>query len=348
MPRLEKFLTNEFYVGGPALQKFEANFAKYVRAPFCVGTGNGYDALVLALKALNIGKGDEVLVPAQTFIATWLAVTAVGAKPVPVEIDKKTYGVDPTLIAHNITARTKAIIVVHLFGVPADILGIKRECSLHNLLLLEDTAQAHGATISDAPIGSHGNICCWSFYPGKNLGAFGDGGGVTSFDPDINNKIKQLSNYGSSSKYHHSLVGLNSRLDPIQALMLDFKLEFLNDDIMRRREIAQRYIENINHRLLQLPCKKLLESSSFHIFPLLVYDHRAELKRYLLTKGVETVVHYPLTPYLQECYEDLNIKLGSFPVAESLSQQELSLPISPFLKDDQIDFVIEKLNEWYP
>jgi dTDP-4-amino-4,6-dideoxygalactose transaminase len=343
---MQEFLSNSFYIGGEAVKSFEDKFKNYIGAPFCSGVGNGLDAISIALKALGIGPGDEVLVPAQTFIATWMAVSLNGAIPVPVDISLKNFAIDPMELEKHVTPSTKAVILVHLFGMPADLKKIKNFCGAYGLHLIEDAAQAHGSLFQGKKIGSHGNLCCWSFYPGKNLGAFGDAGGITGFDEEIMLRVAKISNYGSRTKYNHELLGVNSRLDGLQAKLLELKIDHLNNDNLKRKSIAKLYIENISNRNLHLPKVEFLDTSSFHIFPLLVNNNRDFLKHYLMERGVETNIHYPFPPYLNACYQALGYRNGSFPNAEKIANEELSLPISPFTTFDEALYIVDMLNEW--
>ena len=250
------------------VEKFETNWAKYCGVPHCVGVGNGFDALVLALKALDIGHGDEVLVPAHTFFATWSAVSTVGAVPVPIDVFQDTFNIDAERLELSITNKTKAIIAVHLYGQSADLEKIQNVCANNNLFLIEDAAQAHGVAYKNKKIGGHGDIVCWSFYPGKNLGAFGDGGAVTTNNQDLATKIRCLSNYGSKVKYHHDLLGINSRLDPIQAAVLDVKLKYLDTWNKRRQTIASKYIKNFVDLPVVTPLTAEFSSHVWHLFVL--------------------------------------------------------------------------------
>lgn len=330
------------FIGGKFLKEFEQNFAEYTEADYCVGVANGLDAIQLALKAMNIGHGDEVLVPSNTFIATWLAVTNTGAIPVPIEPNESQYTIDITKIESAITNKTKAIIPVHLYGQPADmdsILEISKAC---NLYTIEDAAQAHGSEYKGKRIGSHGDVVAWSFYPGKNLGAFGDGGAITTNNQKIADQIRTIGNYGSKNKYINDLMGVNSRLDPIQAAILDVKLKYLNEWNQRRRSIAKIYFQEIRKEDFILPTGIELENSAWHLFPIRHKD-RDRVMLELSKKNIETLVHYPVPPHQQKIYKKEFSKFN-LPIAENLSRELISLPIGPHMNLAQIEHVIKSIN----
>ncbi len=345
-----RVLESGYYVLGGEVEAFEEEWADYCEAKYAVGVGNGLDALYLSLLALDVGPGDEVLVPSNTYIATWLAVSQCGAVPVPVEPDPRTHNMDPDLIEQAITEKTKAIIPVHLYGQPADLASILPIAERFGLKVVEDGAQAHGARYRGKRIGAHGNSVAWSFYPGKNLGAFGDGGAVTTDDPNLADRIRVLRNYGSRVKYINETKGVNSRLDPIQAAVLRVKLPLLDEWNARRARNAETYLKLLSPFSHQTDA--VLRDSSGLVLPwvpdscdpvwhLFVVRHaeRDELATKLGELGVATVIHYPVPPNRQQAFRGL--KLASQPRAEMLSDQVLSLPIGPELKESQVDLVIE-------
>lgn len=328
------------YIGGDFLAQFESNFASYVEAEFCVGVGNGLDALRLALQSVGVEEGSEVIVPAHTFIATWLAVTACGAKPVPVDVNWGDCNLDVGLVEAAITSRTSAIIPVHLYGHPADMNPILRIAEKKNISVIEDAAQAHGAAYDGKPIGAHGDIVAWSFYPGKNLGALGDGGAVTTNDIAVAELARKLGNYGSPSKYMHTELGCNSRLDSLQAAILDVKLAVLPEWNKRREMIAGKYNEAFKNTELALPQEADTVDHAWHLY-CVRHESRDRLREYLTKCGIETLIHYPTPPYRQPCFEFLQCHPGAFPVSERIAASILSLPMGPSLTEGQQDYVIE-------
>lgn len=335
-------LASGWYIGGGEVEAFEMSFAAYVGARHCVGVGNGLDALTLALRAGGVGAGDEVLVPSNTFIATWLAVVQVGAVPVPVEPDPTTHNVTAAGLAGAITARTRAVIPVHLYGCPAPIDEIANLARAHGLFVVEDAAQAHGARWDETRIGGHGHAAAWSFYPGKNLGAMGDAGAVTTNDPDLAEKIRMLSNYGSRERYVHEMQGVNSRLDPLQAGMLSVKLTHLDSWNERRRSVARRYRDGFARTDLTLPAPPQVADPVWHLY-VVRSEKRDELKAHLARHGVQTLIHYPCPPHRQGAFKGMN---HSLPVAEKLAREVLSLPIGPHLTDSQVDLVINAVSDF--
>ena len=335
-------LSDGSYILGPVVEKFECAYAGYCGSRYTVGVGNGLDALLLGLRALGIGLGDEVIVPSHTFIATWLAVSHTGARPVPVEPEEGSYNINPDQIEYAITERTKAILAVHLYGQPADLDGIYEIARKYQLRVLEDAAQAHGACYKKARIGSLGDVVAWSFYPGKNLGAFGDGGAVTTNNAEIAHNIRVLRNYGSDIKYVHGSQGVNSRLDPIQAAVLYVKLNYLNEWNLRRKKIAKRYSEALAGGGFLLPA--VLEGTDpvWHLYVIRT-PRRDDLQAYLNDRGINTLVHYPIPPHLQQAYAELGYNRGDFPIAEKIADEVLSLPIGPHLSFEQQDQVIAAL-----
>lgn len=327
------------YVLGAELEQFEREFAQFTGTHHCVGVGNGLDALVIGLKALGVSAGDEVIVPAHTYIATWLAVTHCGARPVPIEPDPHTLNIDVNRIETAITKRTRAILPVHLYGQPADLAPILEIAEKHGLKVLEDAAQAHGASYDGRNIGGHGHAVAWSFYPGKNLGALGDAGAVTTNDPDIATKVRLLRNYGSREKYVNEVVGFNSRLDPIHAAALRAKLPYLIEDNNARSAIAQRYLAGLRGTSAVLPHPNQHGTSAWHLFVIQISERDA-FQKSLSAQGVQTLIHYPIPPHLQAAYSHLSYQSGSLPISERLSRDVVSLPIYPGMKDSQIETVI--------
>lgn len=331
------------YIEGEEDSAFEKAFAEYCHVNYCIGCGNGLDALMLSLKALGIGEGDEVLVPSHTFIATALAVTYAGAVPVFVEPDIRTYNLDPARIEAAVTPRTKAIMPVHLYGQPADMDPIMEAARKHGLFVVEDCAQAHGARYKGRLIGTFGDAAGFSFYPGKNLGALGDAGAAVTNQQALADKIRALTNYGSDYKYHHIYQGNNSRLDELQAAFLSAKLPHLERMNRERRRIAARYLEEIHNPLLTLPYVLPDTEPVWHIFAVRC-TRRDELAAYLKESGIDTNQHYPIPMHLQGAYADLGIPRGSLPIAEEISATELSLPMYYGMTEDEIGYVVEKLN----
>ncbi len=341
----ERVYSASWYIEGKEDENFEKAFAAFCNRKYCIGVGNGLDALMLALKALGIGKEDEVIVPSNTYIATALAVTYVGAKPVFVEPDIKTFNINPALIEEKISSKTKAIMPVHLYGQPCDMDPIMEIAKKRNLYVIEDCAQAHGATYKDKVIGSFGDAAGFSFYPGKNLGALGDAGATVTDSKELADAIRALGNYGSDYKYHHIYKGNNSRLDEMQAAFLSAKLPHLPRMNDARKKIAKRYLDGIKNELIILPYIPEYADPVWHIFGIRC-DRRDDLEKYLTANGIGTNKHYPIPMHLQECYKDLGFKEGDFPIAEKISQTELSLPMYYGMTDEEVDFVIEKINSF--
>lgn len=325
-----RVLDSGWYILGPEVETFEADWARYCEAQHAVGVANGLDALTLALRALDIGPGDEVIVPSNTYIATWLAVSGVGATPVPVEPDPATYNIDPARIEAAITPRTRAILPVHLYGQPADLDPILDIARRHQLRVIEDAAQAHGARYKGRRIGAHGDIVCWSFYPGKNLGALGDAGAVTTNHAALAARVALLRNYGSRQKYVNEEAGVNSRLDPIQAAVLRVKLGVLNDWTARRRAVAAAYTEELRGSGLILPHVPDWAEPAWHLY-VVRSPNRDALQAKLTEAGVGTLVHYPIPPHMQQAYADLSLAPDSLPLARKLAGEVLSLPMGPHL-----------------
>lgn len=341
----ERVYNASWYIEGKEDEKFEEAFAKYCNSEYCVGVGNGLDALMLALKSLDIKAGDEVIVPSNTYIATALAVTYVGATPVFVEPNIKTYNIDYSKIEEKITEKTKAIMPVHLYGQPCEMDKIMEIAKKHNLYVIEDCAQAHGAKFKGKIIGSFGDAAGFSFYPGKNLGALGDAGATVTNSKEIADKVRALGNYGSDYKYHHIYKGNNSRLDELQAAFLSAKLPILDEVNENRREIASKYLNGIKNDKIILPYVLEDVEPVWHIFAVRCND-RERLENYLKEKGIKTNKHYPIAIHLQECYKDLGFKKGDFPIAEEISETELSLPMYYGMTDDEINYVIDAINNF--
>jgi dTDP-4-amino-4,6-dideoxygalactose transaminase len=332
----QRVMDSGFFIMGPELESFESEFAAYSEVKHCIGVGNGLDALNLLLRAYGIGPGDEVIVPSNTFIATWLAVSQCGAIPVPVEPNIKTYNIDIELVETAITPRTRAIIPVHLYGQPADMDSINHLANKFQLIVIEDAAQAQGAKYMDRRVCSLGHAAATSFYPGKNLGALGDGGAVLTNDAVIADKVRRLRNYGSTIKYQHDLAGYNSRLDELQAAFLREKLKVLDDWNVKRREVAAKYSSLLNGCESVLPFTPDYAESVWHLYVLRTKKRNA-LKEYLEGKGISTVIHYPIPPHKQACYSLDQTR--HLPVAEQLANEVLSLPMAPDLSDDEIERV---------
>ena len=339
-----------WYLQGTENKNFEQHYAQYIGTDYCVGCANGLDALIWIFRAyIELGvmqPGDEVIVPANTYIATILAITENGLTPVLVEPKLNTLEIDDSLIEAKITEKTKAICIVHLYGRLAYTERIAALCKKYQLKLIEDNAQAHGCLAADGrKTGSLGDAAGHSFYPGKNLGALGDGGAVTTSDQQLAETIRSLANYGSSAKYVFQYCGRNSRLDEIQAAVLDVKLKYLDEDNLHRKKIAQYYIENIDNHYITLPDTLPMESNVFHLFPILC-SHRDALHDYLERNGVGTLIHYPIPPHKQECYRAWNQL--SLPVTEQIATQELSLPIGPAISIEEVEAVVKLLNCFQP
>lgn len=339
----ERVYTRSWYIEGDEDKYFENAFADYCQTKYCVGTGNGLDALMLSLKALGIGAGDEVIVPSNTFIATALAVTYVGATPIFVEPDISTFNINVEKIEETITGKTKAIMPVHLYGQPCDMDAIMNIAKKYSLFVVEDCAQAHGATYKGKKVGSFGDAAGFSFYPGKNLGALGDAGAVVTNNKELADKIRALGNYGSDYKYHHIYQGNNSRLDELQAAFLLVKLPFLDKINENRRLIAKQYMEKIKNPEIILPTVSDNTNPVWHIFGIRC-KRRKELESFLNKKEIGTNKHYPIPIHLQECYKELGLKQGDLPIAEEISDTQLSLPMYYGMKETEVQYVIDMIN----
>ena len=341
----DRVFTRSWYIGGVEDEAFEKAFAEYCGTKYCVGVGNGLDALMISLKALGIGASDEVIVPSNTYIATALAVTYVGAKPVFVEPKIETFNIDPERIEEAITEKTKAIMPVHLYGQACDMDPIMTVAKKYGLKVVEDCAQAHGATYKGQKVGTFGDAAGFSFYPGKNLGALGDAGAIITNNEELANEARAFGNYGSDYKYHHIYRGNNSRLDELQAAFLSAKLPHLERMNIERRRIADRYLSEIRNPRVMLPTVPEYAEPVWHIFGIRS-DEREALEKYLNEAGIGTNKHYPIPMHLQECYRNLGFREGDFPIAEEISKTELSIPMFYGMTDDEIGYVIEKINEF--
>jgi dTDP-4-amino-4,6-dideoxygalactose transaminase len=344
---ISRVLVSGIYIGGQEVDRFEAAYAMYCGAQHAVGVANGLDALHLGLRAMGVGPGDEVIVPSNTYIATWLAVTQCGATPVPVEPELNTYNIDSSKIEAAITSRTKVILPVHLYGHPADMDAIVAIARQHGLMILEDGAQAHGASYKGRKLGAHGDAVAWSFYPGKNLGAFGDAGAVTTNSADLADRIRTLRNYGSRKKYVNEMLGFNSRLDPVQAAILGVKLSYLDEWNERRARIAALYNEQIFHPSLVKPRQQSWGISAWHLY-VIRHPSRELMVAKLTAAGVDTLIHYPISPHLQDAYKYLSIVDGSLPLSEQIHREVVSLPLHPHLNDQEVKHVIDTCNSLPP
>lgn len=343
---VEQVMSSGGFILGKEVELFEQEFASYLGIKHCIGVGNGLDALHLALRALGVGPGDEVLVPSNTYIATWLAVSYAGATPVPVEPDARTYNMDPAKVEAAITSKSKAIMPVHLYGQAADMDPILEIARRKGLFVIEDAAQAQGARYKGVRVGGLGDVAGWSFYPGKNLGAFGDGGAITTNNDEIADRIRVLRNYGSRVKYYNEVQGFNSRLDSMQAAVLRVKLRKLDEWNARRNVAATKYLEAFKEaKSLILPHVPEWADPVFHLFVVRT-KKREEMMEFLKSRGVSTLIHYPVAPHMQEAYRDLGWKEGSLPLTEDLHREVLSLPMGPHLKPEEIEAVIQAVSEF--
>ncbi len=347
MQAFEAFYDSNWYVLGKQVTEFEQAYANFNQTTYCVGVSNGLDAIHLALLALNIGEGDEVIVPSNTYIATWLAVSYVGATIVPVEPDIRTYNIDASEIEKAITAKTKAIIPVHLYGQACAMDEILQLAEKYNLFIIEDNAQSQGATWNNQITGSFGHANATSFYPGKNLGALGDAGAVTTNDAFLADKIKVLRNYGSNKKYYNEAIGHNMRLDECQASILKVKLNYLTDWTRQRQTIASWYNEALqNIGDLRLP---FVHDNATHVYHLYVVRtaQRDALQQYLTKEGIGTLIHYPVPPHLQNAYQSLGYNQGAFPIAETIANSCLSLPMYPGITSQEVSLVCKSINDFF-
>lgn len=334
-----RVMESGWYVLGKEVETFEAEYAAFCGTKHCVGLANGLEALELVLRAWDLGPGDEVIVPSNTYIATWLAVSQCGATPVPVEPDARTYNLDPARIEAAITPRTKVILPVHLYGQPADMDAVNAVAHKHGLKVLDDCAQAHAARWRGRVVGGLADASAWSFYPGKNLGAMGDGGGLTTNDPTVADAVRVLRNYGSRVKYHNEVKGLNSRLDEMQAAVLAAKLPELDALTDERRRIAARLLDGLAGAPLGLPFVPEGAEPAWHLF-VIRHEARDRLQAALAERGIGTLIHYPVAPHLQPAYAELGYAQGDFPIAEAIHREVLSLPLWPGMREAQVDQLI--------
>ena len=341
-----RVLDSGWYILGNEVESFEFEWANYCGAENCVAVGNGLDALRLSLTALGLEAGDEVIVPSNTYIATWLAVSHCGATIVPVEPNPLTHNIDPNLIEAAITNRTKCIMPVHLYGLPAEIETIVNIAKKYHLYVVEDAAQAHGSLFKGERIGGHGDIVCWSFYPGKNLGAFGDAGAITTNNLEIAEKIKSLRNYGSPKKYVNDLIGYNSRLDPIQAAILRVKLKYLSDWIERRSKFALIYLDRLSSLGGALPLLPSHLQHAWHLF-VIKTSQRDKLQSFLADNQISTIIHYPIPPHKQQAYKHSAVSRIPCPISESLAKQVISLPIGPHFSLEAIEYVSDNVLSFF-
>lgn len=344
---INRVIDSGWYLQGNENETFEVNYSNYIGSKYTIGCANGLDALIWIFRAyIEMGVmqlGDEVIVPANTYIASILAISENGLKPILVEPNIDTYQIDDSKIESVITDRTKAILIVHLYGQCAYTDRIGELCQKYNLKLVEDNAQAHGCLFNGKRTGSLGDAAGHSFYPGKNLGAFGDAGAVTTNNDELAKIVRAIANYGSSKKYVFQYIGRNSRLDEIQAAVLNVKLKHLDEDVCLRRDVARYYIENINNSKIITPQVLDWDAHVFHVFPIRCIG-RDDLQKYLLDNGIQTIIHYPIPPHKQECYKEWNNLW--FPLTEQIHEEELSLPISPVMTDEDIKSIVKKLNDW--
>ena len=344
---IHRVLDSGWYILGEEVASFEADFAKYTGATHCIGVANGMDALTIILMSIGIEPGDEVIVPCHTFVATWLSVNACGAKIIPVEVDLNTYNLSIDCIEGCITPNTKAIVPVYLYGQPVDLDALINLAAKYNLKIIADAAQAHGATYKGKKLGNFCDASAWSFYPGKNLGAFGDAGAITTNNSILADKIRALRNYGSHKKYEHIYLGVNSRLDPIQAAILSVKLKYLDSWNRRRAEIAEFYINNITNDHITLPIVSSDASHAWHLF-VLRSDYRDQLINHLKQFNVSTQIHYPIPPFKQKAFEKCLLKKDSNSIALLLSNTVLSIPMGPHLTRESCSYIVDALNQFSP
>lgn len=338
-----RVMASGWFILGEEVEAFEREFAAYCGVKHCIGVGNGLDALHLILRAYDIGAGDEVIVPSNTYIATWLAISYAGATPIPVEPDERTYNLDPDRIEAAITARTRAIMPVHLYGQPADMAPINAVAQRHTLKVIDDAAQAHGARYRGRRVGGLGDATAWSFYPTKNLGAFGDAGAITTDDDELADRVRVLRNYGSRVKYFNEVKGYNSRLDPLQAALLRVRLKQLDEWNRRRQVIAARYLETLSD-VPELIAPWVVDGAEpvWHVF-VVRHPQRDKFQQRLTAAGVGTLIHYPVPPHLSDAYREAGYAPGAFPIAERLAREVISLPIGPHLSGDEAAAVMARV-----
>lgn len=338
-----EILRKGWYILGPEVKNFEEEFAKYLNIPYVVGVDNGLNAIVMAVRALGIKEGDEVIVQANTYIASVMGITINGATPIFVEPDEY-YNIDADKIEEKITDKTKAILVVHLYGQASNMNKVLELCKKYNLKLIEDCAQAHGAKYKDKMVGTFG-IGCFSFYPSKNLGCFGDGGAISTNEERLDRNFRVLRNYGSEKRYHNEVVGYNSRLDELQAGLLRIKLKYIFELEKEREEIAKRYLKEIKNPLIQLPKVRENCTHVWHLFVIRV-KNRENFQNYLEQNGIGSVIHYPIPPHLSEAYKYLGYKKGDFPITERYAETVLSLPLYNGMTKEELGYVIDKINKY--
>ncbi|MDP3557724.1 MAG: DegT/DnrJ/EryC1/StrS family aminotransferase [Bacteroidota bacterium] len=343
----EKVYDSHWYIMGNCLKDFEKNYADFSKTKHCTGVANGLDALIISLKALGIGAGDEVIVPSNTYIASWLSVSYVGATPVPVEPRVGTFNINPDLIEASITSKTKAIMPVHLFGQCCEMDKIMPIAKKNNLFVVEDNAQAQAATCNGQMTGSFGDINATSFYPAKNLGALGDAGAITTNNTELNHKANVIRNYGSQKKYFNEIKGINSRLDELQAEILNVKLKYLNNWTKTRVEIATTYNQLLNG--VGDMVLSSIANNCTHVYHQFVIrtKQRDALQEYLTKNNIGTIIHYPIPPHLQEAYSEMNFKKGQFPIAEEMAETSLSLPLYPGIKNEELEFVASTIKKFF-
>lgn len=342
-----RVLDSGWYILGNEVKVFEENFAKYCGANHCIGVANGLDALILILKAYKelgiIKDGDEVIVPANTYIASILAISTCGLVPVLVEPNIGNYNINTTLIEEKITSKTKAILVVHLYGQIVNMPAVMKIAEQYKLKVIEDAAQAHGASIAGKKAGTWGNATGFSFYPGKNLGALGDAGAITTNEPELDKLMRGIANYGSHAKYQNDYIGVNSRLDEVQAALLDVKLTYLDKEITARRNVAEKYLADINNKKIILPTVQNKENHVWHLFVVRV-ENRNHFQTYLTENNIQTVIHYPIPPHLQKAYKEWNN--SSYPITEKIHREVISIPISPIMSEADVAFIISTINNY--
>lgn len=341
---LTKILNSQHFVLGTELEKFENIFASYLKTPYVVGVDNGSDGLILILQALGIKKGDEVITPVNSYISTTFAITEIGSTPIFVDVDPLTHQIDLGQVKKKITKKTKAVLPVHLYGAPCDVDLLEKICKSKKIYLVEDACQAHGSTLKNKKLGTFGIAGVYSFYPGKNLGAYGNGGAIVTRDKTIYNKLLKLRNFGQSKRYYHDSIGQNSKLDDLQAAILLVKLRHLNTWNKRRAQLAKIYKKNLTH--VTMPTIRKDAQSNNHLF-VIESNKRNALQAYLLKHGIKAQIHYPVPIHLQKCYKHLGFKTGSFPVAEKLAKTILSLPIYAELTEKEILYIAQKVNAFY-
>lgn len=340
---ISRVVKRQVFILGEELEAFEKEFASYLGCKYVVGVGSGTEGLILSLMALGIGKGDEVITPVNSFIATTIAITQVGATPIFVDCYSDTYQINVEQVREKITKKTKAILPVHLYGAPCEIMKLQKIAKESNIFLVEDACQAHGAMYKNKKVGTFGDLGVFSFYPGKNLGAYGDGGAICTDSEELYKRLKRIRNYGQEEKYYSKEIGINSRLDEIQAAILRVKLKYLDEWNKERNEIAQRY----KRELIGIRMQKISENtfSCYHLF-VIENNKRDELRNFLKVKGIDALIHYPVPIHLQKCYEYLGYKKGDFPVSERVSDTILSIPIYPELKVNEQKYISKELNDF--